>query len=298
MTATVTDRPHRTTTPVRRDTRPRRYPIGKVLLTGLAWLIGVFFLAPYLVMFTTALKPAGELGASPATFFPVHWDWSNFLDVWSWQGHAVLTSLQVTLVIAGASTLIVVLVSIPAAYYTARHTFRGRTPFLLLVLVTQMFAPTALVVGLYREFLQLNLVNSYLALILVNAGFNLAFSIWILQGYFTSIPVELEEAAMLDGLGRFGSMMRVTLPLAMPGIVTAVIFTFIAAWNEFVVALTLTTTPDHQPLTVTLDRFIGAYHIDWQFLFAGSIFAVVPVVVLFALIERYLVGGLTAGSVK
>ncbi len=210
----------------------------------------------------------------------------------------MLTSLQVTLVIAGASTLIVVLVSIPAAYYTARHTFRGRTLFLLLVLVTQMFAPTALVVGLYREFLQLNLVNSYLALILVNAGFNLAFSIWILQGYFTSIPVELEEAAMLDGLGRFGSMMRVTLPLAMPGIVTAVIFTFIAAWNEFVVALTLTTTPDHQPLTVTLDRFIGAYHIDWQFLFAGSIFAVVPVVVLFALIERYLVGGLTAGSVK
>jgi multiple sugar transport system permease protein len=298
MTATITDRPRRTVPSVRRTAQPRKYPLGKVLLTGLAWLIGVFFLAPYLVMFTTALKPAGELGASPATLFPNHWDWANFVDVWAWQGHSVLTSLKVTLVIAGASTLIVILVSIPAAYYTARHSFRGRTPFLLLVLVTQMFAPTALVVGLYREFLQLNLVNSYLALILVNAGFNLAFSIWILQGYFTSIPVELEEAAMLDGLGRFGSMMRVTLPLAAPGIVTAVIFTFIAAWNEFVVALTLTTTPDHQPLTVTLDRFIGAYHIDWQFLFAGSIFAVVPVVVLFALIERYLVGGLTAGSVK
>jgi multiple sugar transport system permease protein len=298
MTATITHRPHRTEPPRRRTAQPRKYPLGKVLLTGLAWLIGVFFLAPYLVMFTTALKPASELGASPATFLPTHWDWANFVDVWAWQGHSVLTSLKVTLVIAGASTLIVVLVSIPAAYYTARHQFRGRTPFLLLVLVTQMFAPTALVVGLYREFLQLDLVNSYLALILVNAGFNLAFSIWILQGYFTSIPVELEEAAMLDGLGRFGSMVRVTLPLAAPGIVTAVIFTFIAAWNEFVVALTLTTTPDHQPLTVTLDRFIGAYHIDWQFLFAGSIFAVVPVVVLFALIERYLVGGLTAGSVK
>ena len=297
MTATI-NRPPRTLVTVRNAPRPKKYPIGKVLLTGLAWLVGVFFLAPYLVMFTTALKPASELGASPATLFPNHWDWANFVDVWAWQGHAVLTSLRVTLLIAGASTLIVVLVSIPAAYYTARHRFRGRTPFLLLVLITQMFAPTALVVGLYREFLQLNLVNSYLALILVNAGFNLAFSIWILQGYFTSIPVELEEAAMLDGLGRFGSMMRVTLPLAAPGIVTAVIFTFIAAWNEFVVALTLTTTPDHQPLTVTLDRFIGAYHIDWQFLFAGSIFAVVPVVVLFALIERYLVGGLTAGSVK
>ena len=276
----------------------RRFPYGKVLLTALAWLIGLFFLAPYLVMITTALKPAAELGASPATFLPRSWTWSNFVDVWSWQGGAVATSLRVTLLIAGCSTMIVLVVSIPAAYYTARHRFRGRTAFLLLVLVTQMFAPTALVVGLYREFLQLDLVNSYLALILVNAGFNLAFAIWILRGYFASIPIELEEAAMLDGLGRFGSMMRVTLPLAAPGIVTAVIFTFIAAWNEFVVALTLTTSPDHQPLTVTLDRFIGAYHIDWQFLFAGSIFAVLPVVVLFALIERYLVGGLTAGSVK
>jgi multiple sugar transport system permease protein len=269
-----------------------------VLLTALAWLIGLFFVSPYLVMVTTALKPAVELGASPATFLPRQWSWSNFVDVWSWQGGAVAASLRVTLIVAGCSTVIVLLVSVPAAYYTARHKFRGRTAFLLLVLVTQMFAPTALVVGLYREFLRLNLVNTFGSLILVNAGFNLAFAIWILRGYFASIPVELEEAAMLDGLGRFGSMLRVTLPLAAPGIVTAVIFTFIAAWNEFVVALTLTTTPDHQPLTVTLDRFIGAYHIDWQFLFAGSIFAVLPVVVLFALIERYLVGGLTAGSVK
>jgi multiple sugar transport system permease protein len=269
-----------------------------VLLTAVAWLVAVFFLAPYLVMISTALKPATELSASPASFLPQHWQWSNFADVWAWQSQAVLTSLKVTLIIAACSTLIVIIVSIPAAYYTARYKFRGRTAFLLLVLVTQMFAPTALVVGLYREFLQFNLVNSYLALILVNAGFNLAFSIWILRGYFSTIPMELEEAAMIDGLGRFGALTRITLPLAMPGIVTAVIFTFIAAWNEFVVALTLTTTPDHQPLTVTLDRFIGAYHIDWQFLFAGSIFAVVPVVILFASIERYLVGGLTAGSVK
>jgi multiple sugar transport system permease protein len=297
MTAILTRR-QAIATPARVHEPRRRFPIGRIALTAAAWLIGLFFVTPYLVMITTALKPQSELGASPATFLPRRWTWSNFVDVWSWQSGAVATSLKVTLLIAACSTLIVLTVSIPAAYYTARHRFRGRTAFLLLVLVTQMFAPTALVVGLYREFLQLDLVNSYLALILVNAGFNLAFAIWILRGYFASIPAELEEAAMLDGLGRFGSMMRVTLPLAAPGIVTAVIFTFISAWNEFVIALTLTTSPDHQPLTVTLDRFIGAYHIDWQFLFAGSIFAVVPVVILFAIIERYLVGGLTAGSVK
>lgn len=277
--------------------RPRR-SVGKVVLTAVAWLVALVFIAPYLVMFTTALKPQRELGATPATYLPQHANWSNFIDVWKWQSGAVGTSLKVTLIVAACSTVIVVLVSIPAAYYTARFRFRGRRAFLLLVLVTQMFAPTALVVGLYREFLQLGLINSYLALILINAGFNLAFSVWILSGFFASIPEELEEAAMLDGLGRIGVLTRITLPLAAPGVVTAVIFTFIAAWNEFVVALTLTSSPDRQPLTVTLDKFIGAYHIDWQYLFAGSIIAVVPVVILFATIERYLVGGLTAGSVK
>lgn len=103
---------------------------------------------------------------------------------------------------------------------------------------------------------------------------------------------------MIDGCSRLGAMLRITLPLAMPGIVTALIFTFIAAWNEFIVALTLTSTPDRQPLTVGLQQFIGQYTTQWQYLFAGSLVAVVPVVILFTVIERYIVAGLTAGSVK
>jgi len=174
----------------------------------------------------------------------------------------------------------VLAVSVPAAYYVARHRFRGRSAFLLLVLVTQMFAPTALVIGIYREFVTLDLVNTYMALILVNAAFNLAFSIWILNGYFASIPKEVEESAMIDGLGRFGVLTRVVL------------------WNEFVVALTLSSTPDRQPLTVGITHFIGQYQVQWQYLFAASLIAILPVVVLFGLIERYLVGGLTAGSIK
>jgi multiple sugar transport system permease protein len=189
-------------------------------------------------------------------------------------------------------------VALPAAYYTARHRFRGRAVFLVLVLVTQMFQPTAMLVGIYQEFLSFNLVNSVWALILVNAGFNLAFATWILNAYISAIPVELEEAAMIDGMGRFGALLRVTLPLTWPGVVTAVIFTFIAGWNEFVVALIMTTKPSTQPLTVALDNFIGGYQIDWGHLFAASAVATVPVIVLFALIERKVVGGLTAGSVK
>jgi multiple sugar transport system permease protein len=206
--------------------------------------------------------------------------------------------LEVSLEIAGGSTLIVLLVAMPAAYYTARRRFRGRGLFLLLVLVTQMLQPTALIVGIYREFLGFHLLNTIWSLILVNAGFNLAFAIWILNAYFASIPEELEEAAMVDGSNRFGALRRITLPLSMPGVVTALIFTFIAAWNEFIAALTLTTGNGVMPLTVRLSSFIGQYTVDWQHLFGASVVATIPVLILFALIERRVVGGLTAGSIK
>jgi multiple sugar transport system permease protein len=268
----------------------------RIVLTGAAWLVALVFLAPYLQMLLTALKPARELFATPPAYLPHRWDLANFVDVW--RSAPIATHLEVTLIVAVGSTLLVLAVSVPAAYYVARHRFRGRGAFLLLVLVTQMFAPTALVIGIYREFVALDLVNTYMALILVNAAFNLAFSIWILNGFFASIPVELEEAALLDGCSKLTALRRVTIPLAMPGVVTALIFTFIAAWNEFVVALTLSSTPDRQPLTVGITHFIGQYQVQWQYLFAASLIAILPVVVLFGLIERYLVGGLTAGSIK
>jgi len=153
-------------------------------------------------------------------------------------------------------------------------------------------------VGLYREFFELDLVNTYAALVVTNAAFNLAFAIWILRAFFASLPREIEEAAAVDGCGRLGALLRIVLPLSRPGIVTAVIFTFIAAWNEYVVALTLMTGADKRPLTVGITSYVTAYVQHWDLLFAASVIAIVPVVVLFALIEPYLVGGLTAGSVK
>ena len=161
-----------------------------------------------------------------------------------------------------------------------------------------MFAPTSLVVGLYRQFFELNMINTYGALIITNAAFNLAFAVWILHGFFSSIPVEVEEAAQLDGSGRIRTLLKVMLPLTLPGLVTATIFTFIAAWNEYVVALTLMIDDDKKPLTVGFRAYVTGYEQHWDQLFAASVMAVVPVVILLALIEKHLVGGLTAGSVK
>jgi multiple sugar transport system permease protein len=278
---------------VLRRRRQRKASLRRTVIAITAYVIALLFIFPYVEMVITALRPPAEL--LDHDYLPHHFAWGNFTSFWSnGLGH----NLNVTLMVAGGSTLLVLLVALPAAYYTARKRFRGRTVFLLLVLVTQMFQPTSLLVGIYREFFALHLLDSIWALILVNAGFNLAFATWILNAYFSSIPRELEEAALVDGLGQFGTLRRVTLPLAMPGVVTALIFTFIAAWNEFIVALTLTTSPGKQPLTVALNSFIGQYQVDWQHLFAGSVIATVPVIVLFALIERKVVSGLTAGSIK
>jgi len=280
----------------RAGSAPRaRRPLRTWLVAGAAYLVAVVFLLPYLEMLVMAGRPNNELGRP--TIFPSHFTFSNFTTLWS--GGGLGGSIGTSLQIAAGATAVVLLVALPAAYCTARRRFRGRTAFLLLVLATQMFQPAAMLVGIQREFINFGLPPT-LSLIIVNAGFNLAFAVWILNAFFSSIPVELEEASMVDGLGRIGALTRITLPLAAPGIVTALIFTFISAWNEFLVALTLSLgeSPAQQPLTVAINNYIGEYTVDWGHLFAAGLVATVPVVILFAFIERRVVGGLTAGAVK
>lgn len=276
----------------------RRLPsLRTAIIAAAAYVVAVIFVLPYLEMLITAVRPQREL--YEPNYLPHHFAWSNLTNMWG-AAFGITSAVRVSLEIAGGTTLLVLLVALPAAYYTSRHRFRGRGGFLLLVLATQMLQPTALIVGIYKEFLNFGLLNlnPVWSLILVNAGFNLAFAVWILNAYIGSIPVELEQAAMVDGSTRLGALFRVTLPLAMPGVVTALIFTFIAAWNEFISALALTTNGSDYPLTVRLDSFIGQYTVDWQHLFGASVVATIPVFILFALIEGRVVGGLTAGSVK
>jgi multiple sugar transport system permease protein len=280
----------------RRGKARRRPPTVKTaIIAAAAYIIAIIFLLPYAEMVITALRPQREL--LERNYLPHHFAWSNLTNMWG-ASFGITTSLRVSLEVAGGATVLVMLVAVPAAYYTARHRFRGRGLFLLIVLTTQILQPTALIVGIYKEFLSFHLIDTVWALIMVNAGFNLAFAVWILNAYFGSIPVEIEEAAMVDGSSRLGTLFRVTFPLALPGAVTALIFTFIAAWNEFIAALTLTTSNDVTPLTVRLDMFIGQYTVDWQHLFGASVVATIPVLILFALIERRVVGGLTTGSIK
>ncbi|MBL1075812.1 carbohydrate ABC transporter permease [Nocardia sp. 2] len=267
-------------------------------LTAVGVALAAIFLIPYIVMLLGSLKSRPEILRIPPTYLPEQWRPGNYATMWDTPETPLPFNLASTIIISGFATLLVLVVAIPAAYYTARKRFPGKAAFLALVLITQMLQPTVLVTGLIREFFTLGITDTWLAMILVNSAFNLSFAVWIMHSFFAAVPVEIEEAAALDGLSRRQTLLRVSLPLVWPGIVTATIFTVVACWNEFAASLVILTTPENQPLSVALTKFIGQYDTSWQYVFAVSTVGIVPVVILFALIEKRLVAGLTAGSVK
>ena len=269
---------------------------ARILLYFVVSLICIVILYPYFVMAVTALKSRGEIFATDGTVFPTKALWSNFVDIWKMAPMAKYMLNSV--IIAAGSTAIAMVCGIPAAYALARMKFKGQTAFLGFIIVSQMFAPVVLLIGIYKVILSLGMTDSLLGLIFINAAFNQAFTIWLLRGTFMSISAEMEQAATIDGCNRVQAMFKILLPVAAPGIVTTLIFIFINAWNEFTVALCLISTDTIKPLTVGINIFNGYNIIEWQYLFAASIFAIVPVVILFMSIEKNLTSGLTAGGVK
>ena len=268
----------------------------RTLLYLVVTLICVITLYPYFAMFCTALKSRAEIFSINGTILPINPLWSNFTDIWELapMGRYMLNSV----LIAGGSSLIAMICGIPAAYALARMKFKGQTAFLGFIIVSQMFAPVVLLIGIYKVMVTLHMSNSIVGLIFINAAFNQAFTIWLLRGTFMSISAEMEQAATIDGCNRIQAMFKVLLPMAAPGIVTTLIFIFINAWNEYTVALCLISTDVFKPMTVGINIFNGYNMIEWQYLFAASIFAIIPVVIMFMSIEKNLTEGLTAGGVK
>ena len=258
--------------------------------------ICIVFLYPYFAMVCTSLKSNSEIFAGGTNVLPLKAMWSNFIDIWKLapMGNYMLNSI----LIAAGSTTIAMVCGIPAAYALARMKFKGQTAFLGFIIVSQMFAPVVLLIGIYKVMSIFGLTNSILGLIFINAAFNQAFTIWLLRGTFMSISAEMEQAATIDGCNRIQAMIKILLPVAAPGIVTTLIFIFINAWNEYTVALCLISTDTLKPLTVGINIFNGYNIIEWQYLFASSIFAIIPVVIMFMSIEKNLTEGLTSGGVK
>jgi multiple sugar transport system permease protein len=274
---------------------------GRLWKSLVFWLLllplVVVILFPYAVMLSTALKPRDEIFAFPPAWIPDRIALENFVDVWSAVGFG--PTLLNSLLVGIGSTAVCLLVAVPAAYAMARMRFRGQSAFHRFLLVTQMLSPIVLVIGIFRMMAALGLIDSLWSLVVAYGAFNLAFAVWMLQSYFATIPKELEEAAWLDGAGFAQSLTLVFLPLALPALAVTAMLVFVFSWNEFVLALTLLRTPAKHVLTIRIFSLVGgAYTVDWHHVMAATLLATLPVAVLFAWLQRYLVRGLSLGAVR
>ena len=259
-------------------------------------IVCVITLYPYYVMTITAFRSNAEtLDMYFLHMAPTKWVWSNLTDIVK---RGVPRYLMNSLFVAGGATALAMLCGIPAAYAMARMNFVGKKAFLGFVIMSQMFSPVVLLIGISQLMITLHLNNTLWGLMLINAAFNQAFAIWLLRGTFVSISSEMEQAAMIDGCGTVGALTKVLIPMAAPGIVTALIFVFINAWNEYTIATILISTAQNRPITVGITQFSSFNMIEWQYMFAASLLATIPVVILFMSIEKYLTAGLTSGGVK
>ena len=257
----------------------------------------VFLAFPFLWLISTAFKPPRELASLHPTWIPRNPTFANFRQAFDEQPllHAALNSLLAAL----GAALIAVLIATPMAYVMARHRTllaRAATGW---VVVSQAFPFVLVIIPLFLVLKNLRLINSVPGLIMVYVVWALPFALWMLVGYVRAVPVELEEAASVDGAGRTRTLISVIAPLLAPGIVATALFAFITAWNEFFFALVLLKTPQKQTLPVVLTHFIGAEGVaDLGPLAAAAFLATLPSLVVFAVIQRRITGGMLTGAVK
>lgn len=268
----------------------------RLLGTGLpVALLLLFALAPYAWMVVTSLKPATEIASRPPTLWPLAPTLEHYGRLLA--RTTFLDNLRHSLIVATGAVLLGLLTAVPAAYAFSRFRFRGRRLLLLQLLLVNMLPVVLLIIPLFVLMRRLGLLDTHLGVILGHATFAIPFSTWLLTSYLASIPKELDEAAAIDGASRLQTLRLVLLPLLAPGIATTAVYVFLTSWNEYLFAMMLS-GERVRTVTVALQLFIGEFTVDWGLLTAGGTLVALPVTVLFLLVQRRLVSGLTAGAVK
>lgn len=272
--------------------RSRRGTAAANLTAVAVFLVFVF---PVYWMVSTAFKPAGDIRTFDVSLFPTTVTLENFRTALGADGF--WRFMRNSLVVSASVTFLAVLVALLAATAVARFRFKGRRTYLLMILVVQMVPLEALVIPMYLTLRDADLLNVLPVLIATYMAFVLPFTVWTLRGFVAALPVELEEAAMIDGASRWGAFWRITFPLMGPGLVATSVFAFIQAWNEFILALTLMER-ENQTLPAWLGTFKTAQGTDWGGLMAGSTLYAIPVVIFAVVLQGRIAGGAAAGAVK
>jgi trehalose/maltose transport system permease protein len=270
--------------------------IGKVLFYLLVAAIVLFAVFPFYYAIVTSLKSSTELFS--VDYFPVKWNFGNYVGVF--RDNPFATNLWNSVLVAVTTVVVSLFLGITAAYALARIRFRGRSLLLLTILGVSMFPQIAVLSGMYQMIRALGLYNSLAALVLSYMIFTLPFTVWVLTTFMRELPKELEEAAILDGASPWVIVTRVFMPLMWPALVTTGLLAFIAAWNEFLFALTFTLTDDKRTVPVGIATMSGAsaHELPWGNIMAASVIVTLPLVLLVLIFQRRIVSGLTAGAVK
>jgi multiple sugar transport system permease protein len=261
-----------------------------------AFCVGLFVCAPLYWLVATSFKTVGEVGAASPSAFPAHPTLSDYQQAFG--TYRFGTYITNSVVVSVLSTLLVLSLGVLAGYALARLPMRGRTAVMMSLLMISLFPTVALAAPLYLLMRDLGWLNSYQGLILAYTALNLPFAIWILRNYFLSIPREMEEVAWMDGASPVRTVVSVILPQARPGLFTAGIFTFVACWTEFLLALTLNNDDQHRTIPVGMALFGGQFVTPYGTVFAAATVAILPVALIVLVFRRAVVSGLTAGAVK
>jgi multiple sugar transport system permease protein len=270
--------------------------VEQVVSYGVLGALALLVLFPFYWMTITSFKSEEQMRSLVSMFWPRPFATENYqqlltrTDFASWYGNSVFVAVTSTLVATGVGTI--------GAYALARLRFFGRGFMASATLITYLVPPSILFIPLYAQMRNLGLANSLAGLIAAYPSFTVPFVTWLLMGYFESIPEELEEAAMIDGATRFGAFYRVVLPLSAPGVLAAGLYAFTQAWNEFLYALVFITDGRLRTLPVGLASFITGDVYGWGYLMSGAVLTTLPVIAAYIYLQKYMVEGLTAGSVK
>ncbi|AJD42488.1 sugar ABC transporter permease protein [Rhizobium gallicum bv. gallicum R602sp] len=268
-----------------------------LIYCGIALFLA-FVLSPFVEGFLVSLKPLSQLFSSPYRFWPENGSFEAYRTMWvsvPGFGRYIFNSFFISIIV----TIIVLCLVIPASYAFARFEFRGMGILLGAFLTVNMFSGAVLLIPLFRLMRSMGVLNTYLAMIVPGVAFLIPSAIWLLRTYMIRIPQELNEAAYMDGASHFYTLRRVILPIAMPGIIVVAITTFIGAYaQQFIFALTFNSKTEYMPLPVGLFAYFGKQEVIWNELMAASFVGILPAMVVIFFLQRYLVGGLTAGAVK
>ena len=258
-------------------------------------VIIVFALAPYVWMVLTSIKPDADISAFPIRYLPSAVTFDHYVELIAHTSFA--GNLLNSLIVAVGAVLVGLAASVPAAYAFSRFRFRGRRLLMTQFLVINMFPVVLLIIPLFVLMRSLGLLDTFVGIIAGHSTFAIPFAVWMLTSYMNAIPQEVDEAAVIDGASRLQTIRLVLLPLVMPGVLTTAIYIFVTSWNEYLFAMML--SGDHvRTVTVALQLFIGEFTIQWGLLTAGGTLVAIPVTILFLIVQRRLVSGLTSGAVK